>query len=117
MMPVSLEEFESWIKAKGGLHPAVDFGDVGKVAEITDTQFIDTKYGRRLRVDLKFNGGEEKVIFLSKSKARTLLDYFRQKDSSLTTPEKWIGQRVRIERVNVMVGGQMKETLIILPAE
>jgi len=116
-MVVDANEFEAWIKTQGNMHPSVDFADVGKVAQIVDTQFVDTKYGRRLRVDLQFDDGEKKVIFLSKSKARTLLDYFRQRDPALTKPELWVGKKVRIERVNVMVGGQMKETLIILPAE
>jgi len=115
-MPVSLEEFDAWLKESGPSVPAVTQDDVDKVATIKDAVFKDTKYGRRLLVTLQFDDGSEKVIFLSRSKGKTLAAAFAQRDPQLANPEKWIGQKVKVISVNVFVGGEIRNTLMLTPA-
>jgi len=109
-MMISKNDLEEWLKSGGTNYPMVSKEDVGKVAKITDVDLVDTRFGRRLKVELAFNKGDTiKVIFLSKTKAKVLADTWG------VDPQGWIGKNVQVTTVNIIAGGKMKETLTIAP--
>lgn len=99
-VPVGAEELARWLESGKQLPPLVTKDDKGKEGTIADLGWVDTKYGRKLRISIRFASGEEKAILLSKTRAALFVDKLRKVDPSLAAdPQRWIGLRVIVDTV------------------
>ena len=88
------DELNNFINPKYENHPSVTGDDEDKVATIVSSRFADTKYGRKLLLELKFDSGEQKVAFLSKTWAKEFV--------KKAGKPPWNGKRVKIEMMPVL---------------
>jgi len=91
----NLVDFKSWLesftaKPETELKPTVSYPeDAEKVAVITNYRPAKTKYGEKLVLELKFEDGTEKVIFLGKLWTKDFIKF-------AGSPEHWKGMKVKL---------------------
>jgi len=100
------EELKEWLETTT-LPPLVTLEDVGKTATIKDVSWVDTKYGRKLKILLDVDG-EEKGLLLSKAFSKNLI-----LQTGTYELEKWIGRKVTIIQVMTTIRGEVKERPMI----
>ena len=100
--PKELEEFIKTVE----LPELINIEDVGKVGEITSTGFVETKYGKRLRMTIKFSDKEKNALL-----GRQMTDRFVQVFGIQTN--EWIGKKVVVER---MLTSRGNPTATVIPA-
>jgi hypothetical protein len=106
-------EFEEYTKPPELTGGFLEVSDKGRVAEIVKVGFANTKYGRKFRLVLRFEDGVEKSAILSKTTART----FKEKMDKLghMTLKDWIGKKVKIEVVTLIVRGKYIDKPVPVP--
>ena len=82
------QDLQEWLKT-ADLPPFVELSDVGKTGAIVETGWVDTKYGRKLRIVIDLNG-EKKTVMLSKLVAKSF------RDRMGIPVDQWIGKKVKV---------------------
>ncbi len=79
----------------------------GKViATIKNIRQVDTRYGKKLVLDIETKEKGNYAVFLNKLSIQSL--YQLEKDVN-----KWLGKEVAIDKVQVVVRGAIKNTLLV----
>ncbi len=84
-------KLEEYVQSpQGELKPTVAYPeDDNKIAEIVNFRFANTKYGEKLVLDLRFDDGTEKVVFLGKMWTKDFIKF-------AGPAENWKGMKVRL---------------------
>ena len=88
-------EIDEWLKPSQEMREFVSLDkDKDKNCEVIETKLVDTRYGTKLFVAVKFEDGTEKTLVLSKNLARKLKEY-------MGDTNQWVGRKGKI--VSVMI--------------
>lgn len=91
-MPVDQQDLLSWVEQ--GLSPLISLDDKDKTGTITDVDFVDTRYGRKLRLRIDLNG-TVKTALLSRLYAAPFIKKLGPDTS------KWHNRKVKITTILV----------------
>jgi len=89
------EEIQEWLSTTE-LLPFVDVNDVGKQGKILKIRWSDTKYGRKLAIDIEFSDGEKKTMLLGKIFTKDLFE-----ENNINSVSELIGRNIIIDVVKV----------------
>ena len=106
---VRLNSGKSWMKsAELASGDMLEFASGGEWVESSQYTYDDGTPRKQFVIKVKFKG-EEKDMSLNKMSRDNLMDGFGDET------EMWIGQTAQVEKVKVMVAGQMRDSIILHP--
>jgi len=106
-LAIEQSELLSWVE-QTNLPPLLSNEDVGKEGKITDVDFVDTRFGRRLRLQIDIDGTAKNAL-LSRTYAAAFVKQFGPDTA------KWKNLKVRITTVLVQTPQGVKEKVMPVP--